>query len=148
MKKVIILEPDDVMITDGIDMKPDPFINTKLLEEADVVVGIDSEGDVQFLKHKSLPINKIMSKTWASYINAIVNVEGMVEVQAKKVLTDTDPMPYGKHKGKPMGDIPASYYHWIWTKFAKDKVGQDAVADYISQNMGALQQEHPDGIWD
>lgn len=30
-------------------------------------------------------------------------------------LTDTDPMPFGKYKGTPMQDVPASYLHWLWS---------------------------------
>lgn len=28
--------------------------------------------------------------------------------------TDTDPMPFGKHKGEPLQDVPASYLAWLW----------------------------------
>ena len=31
-----------------------------------------------------------------------------------KPLEDTDPMPFGKHKGEMMQDVPASYLHWLW----------------------------------
>jgi hypothetical protein len=30
-------------------------------------------------------------------------------------LQDTDKMPWGKYKGTPMQDVPASYLHWLWT---------------------------------
>lgn len=29
-------------------------------------------------------------------------------------MTDTDIMPFGKHKGKRMEDVPASYLLWLW----------------------------------
>ena len=32
-----------------------------------------------------------------------------------KQLQDTDPMPWGKWKGKPMQDVPADYLFWLWT---------------------------------
>lgn len=61
-------------------------------------------------------------------------------------LTDTDPMPFGQHKGKPMQDVPAGYLHWLWTSGKKlDK--QCPVADYIRRNLDALKQEHEDGVW-
>ena len=61
-------------------------------------------------------------------------------------LSDTDPMPFGMHQGKPMQDIPASYLHWLWTNGGKDnKVC--LVADYIRRNIDALKKEHPDGLW-
>lgn len=61
-------------------------------------------------------------------------------------LTDTDPMPFGKHKGTPMQDVPASYFHWLWGNgLAQDSTSP--VADYIRRNKTALAQEFPDGIW-
>ena len=64
-------------------------------------------------------------------------------------LQDTDPMPWGKWKGKPMQDVPADYLFWLWTNGSayKAEKGTCTVADYIKRNMAALQQEHPDGIW-
>ena len=61
-------------------------------------------------------------------------------------LSDTDPMPFGKHKGVPMQDVPAHYLHWLWTNSKKDD-RQCAVADYIRRNLNAIKREHPDGIW-
>jgi hypothetical protein len=64
-------------------------------------------------------------------------------------LTDQDPMPFGKHKGKPMSDVPAQYLWWLWTEGAKKNIkeGVDPVADYIRANIVALKTEYPDGIW-
>lgn len=62
-------------------------------------------------------------------------------------LDDLSPMPFGKHRGMPMQDVPASYLHWLWTSGKKDDK-QCAVADYIRRNLSALQQEYPDGIWE
>lgn len=63
-----------------------------------------------------------------------------------KELTDTDLMPFGKHKGESMQDVPASYLHWLWTNGMKDdKVSN--VADYIRRNISALKQEYKDGVW-
>jgi len=61
-------------------------------------------------------------------------------------LEDTDPMPFGKHKGQPMQDVPARYLHWLWTN-GKEQDKQCRVADYIRRNLSALQQEYTDGIW-
>ena len=61
-------------------------------------------------------------------------------------MNDLDPMPFGKHKGVPMQDVPASYLHWLWVNGKKeDKLCP--VADYIRKNITALMQEHEDGIW-
>ncbi|MBM4165241.1 MAG: hypothetical protein FJ222_12495 [Lentisphaerae bacterium] len=63
-----------------------------------------------------------------------------------KLLTDFDPMPWGKHKGVLMQDVPASYLHYLWIT-GKEHDKQCPVAAYIRRNLAALQQEHPDGIW-
>ena len=66
-------------------------------------------------------------------------------------LTDDSFMPFGKY-GKPpsgpkkMKDVPADYLHYLWTQGLKDDTN-NAVHHYIKDNMKALQQEHPDGIW-
>jgi len=63
-----------------------------------------------------------------------------------KELKDTDKMPFGKYEGERMQDVPASYFHWLWTNGKKeDKFCP--VGDYIRRNLSALQQEYPDGIW-
>lgn len=64
-----------------------------------------------------------------------------------KELQDTDLMPFGKYRGKPMSDVPASYFHYLWTTGLKDHMQSD-VAYYIRRNLSALKKEHPDGIWD
>jgi hypothetical protein len=67
-----------------------------------------------------------------------------------KQLTDLDPMPFGKHRDVPMQDVPASYFHFLWTN-ERDPMSRkakvDPVAEYIERNLPALKQEHPDGIW-
>ena len=35
-------------------------------------------------------------------------------MSAIKRLGDDGPMPFGKHKGKPLGDIPLKYFRWMW----------------------------------
>jgi len=66
-------------------------------------------------------------------------------------LHDTDPMSFGKYRGTPMQDVPASYLHWLWTNerdpmYRKTKV--DPVAAYIRDNLDVLKKEHEDGIWE
>ena len=56
-------------------------------------------------------------------------------------------MPFGKHKGTPMQDVPASYFHWLWTQTDFSATDKSGVADYIKRNFTALKQEHNDGIW-
>jgi uncharacterized protein (DUF3820 family) len=62
-----------------------------------------------------------------------------------KELDDLDPMPFGKHRGIPMQDVPARYLHWLWTNGADKEKSQ--VADYIRRNLNALKIDYPDGIW-
>lgn len=64
-----------------------------------------------------------------------------------KQLQDTDKMPFGKHMGTPMQDVPASYLHWLWAAGKKKEVKTCPVADYIQRNIDHLKKEHPDGIW-
>ena len=66
--------------------------------------------------------------------------------RTQKPLTDLDMMPFGKHKGESMQDVPASYLHYLWTHGLKEDK-RNAVAVYIRNNIEALKQEHLDGIW-
>ena len=61
-------------------------------------------------------------------------------------LHDCDKMPFGKHEGVNMQDVPASYLHYLWTNGMKDDK-QSNVADYIRRNQSALAKELPDAIW-
>ena len=56
-------------------------------------------------------------------------------------------MPFGKHKGVPMQDVPASYLHYLWQSGLKNELRTNKVAHYIHRNIEALKKEHPDGIW-
>ena len=62
-------------------------------------------------------------------------------------LSDTDKMPFGKYKGQPMQDVPASYLFWFWTEKGMKADKNSPVADYIRRNLDALAEEDPDGIW-
>lgn len=61
-------------------------------------------------------------------------------------LEDLDPMPFGKHRGKPMQEVPAAYLHWLWFN-GKDREFDCPVHDYIKRNMYALEEETPDLEW-
>jgi len=45
-----------------------------------------------------------------------------------------------------MQEVPASYYHYLWTHGLKEDKSS-LVADYIRRNLLALKKEHSDGIW-
>lgn len=57
---------------------------------------------------------------------------------------DTDLMQFGKYVNERLQDVPASYLHWLWScRPIHDK----KLENYIYNNLDALKQEHPDGIW-
>lgn len=71
-----------------------------------------------------------------------------------KVLKDTDDMPmgkYGPNKGdhRMMMDIPASYFHYLWTHPITPlclAANVHPVANYVARNLERLKKEHP-GTW-
>lgn len=57
-------------------------------------------------------------------------------------LTDEDHMPFGKHKGQRMADVPASYLAWL-----KDQgCDHPGVRGYIENSWSAILTEIPDRI--
>lgn len=52
-------------------------------------------------------------------------------------LTDNSPMPFGKHKGTQMANVPASYLIWLYDN---DKCSVE-VREYIEDNLDVLKQE-------
>lgn len=54
-----------------------------------------------------------------------------------KNLTDESPMPWGKHKGEAMINVPASYLLWCY----ENEKCSDDVKEYIIDNMAALKEE-------
>ena len=66
-----------------------------------------------------------------------------------RILQDDDPMPFGRHEGERMEDVPADYLHHLWTEYDfRNKVKTSPVAEYIDRNFNALKMEHDDGIWE
>lgn len=61
-------------------------------------------------------------------------------------LTDESIMPFGKHKGKTMAEVPASYLFYLWTNGMEHDTQSD-VANYIRSNLDVLQMDYPDGEW-
>ena len=66
------------------------------------------------------------------------------------MLTDLSVMPFGiyHHKRILMQDVPASYFHWLWTSKGFRDNKQSDVAAYIRRNLNALKQENTDLIWE
>ena len=53
------------------------------------------------------------------------------------VLTDDSPMPFGKHEGERMEDVPAKYLVWLYN----DGLKEGPVRRYIEDNLKVLEQE-------
>jgi uncharacterized protein (DUF3820 family) len=61
-------------------------------------------------------------------------------------LTDMSLMPFGKHKGEKMSEVPVKYLHWLYTNTEK-KPFNTGVFTYIKKNKKALEMEDDDLIW-
>jgi uncharacterized protein (DUF3820 family) len=57
-------------------------------------------------------------------------------------VNDADLMPFGKHKGERMENVPAGYLLWL----REQRCSNETVAGYIEENLSALMQECPDYI--
>ena len=59
------------------------------------------------------------------------------------ILTDEVRMKFGKHKGKRMVDIPASYLNWFALECNPETASDDAmdVLDYIERNRDIIDYE-------
>lgn len=55
-------------------------------------------------------------------------------------LEDTSPMPFGKFKGTPMQDVPASYLRWL----KEQGCHNTEVANYIHNSWDAIKMELDD----
>jgi uncharacterized protein (DUF3820 family) len=53
--------------------------------------------------------------------------------------TDKTPMPFGKFKGKPLEDVPASYLLWLWDN--KLPFSDKNLEEYILENLDVLRKE-------
>lgn len=50
-------------------------------------------------------------------------------------------MPFGKHKGTPMNEVPVQYLNWLWLNGMNKKKG--SVANYIRDNLITLKKQYP-----
>jgi len=64
-----------------------------------------------------------------------------------QLLEDDSLMPFGKHKGEMMQDVPASYLHYLWNNGLKNQTKTSNVARYIEDNINVLKTENRDLIW-
>lgn len=58
-------------------------------------------------------------------------------------LIDTDRMPFGKHKGIPMSDVPPSYLRWLFYNIQENGItkNNELVYNYIWNSKDALEME-------
>lgn len=56
--------------------------------------------------------------------------------------TDTDKMPWGKYRDKPMFEVPTSYLAWVW--WTEEGCKDLRVKNYIWNSRHALNQELPE----
>ena len=50
-------------------------------------------------------------------------------------------MPFGKHKGIKMANVPAQYLLWAKDAWRRGP-GTNAILDYIEENLQAIKQEY------
>ena len=58
-------------------------------------------------------------------------------INTEIMLTDKSPMPFGKHKGVEMANVPADYLIWLY----ENEKCTDEVREYIEDNMDVLKIE-------
>lgn len=60
-------------------------------------------------------------------------------------MNDQSEMPFGKHKGKKLEDVPASYLLWLWDNGVWSDTG-NPLHNYIRGSFTALETEAKDYI--
>lgn len=57
------------------------------------------------------------------------------------MLTDSDKMPFGKHKGKRLSDVPDDYLLWLYDELkVKCSPFAQPLIEYIEDNYEAIKQ--------
>jgi len=62
-------------------------------------------------------------------------------------LHDDSIMPFGKHKGKTMENVPVNYLHWFFHECKPNNLEGVRVISYIKRNIESLREENTDLIW-
>ena len=57
--------------------------------------------------------------------------------------TDATIMPFGKHKGKKLIDVPAHYLIWLYE--FNEPLRHEQLKEYIQDNLQALKKELKNG---
>jgi uncharacterized protein (DUF3820 family) len=57
-------------------------------------------------------------------------------------MKDTDLIPFGKHKGKMIGSLPAQYLLWLYDELkVKCSPFAEPILEYLEDNLQALKME-------
>lgn len=64
-------------------------------------------------------------------------LDNLKKVEDDHGLSDSDPMPFGKHKGQSMKSVPASYLMWLH----ENGCNNEDVSDYIAKHLDHLEDE-------
>lgn len=67
--------------------------------------------------------------------------ESFAGVNKVEPLTDKSPMPYGKHRGVAMANVPADYLLWMRSNIPQDDDLNKAIRAYIEDNIELLEEE-------
>lgn len=73
------------------------------------------------------------------YLHHLSNTYSIVK------LTDEEFMPFGKHKGKSMKDVPATYLLWLHSEILKkDGVNDNdiRIKEYVEDNADVLDKQY------
>jgi hypothetical protein len=62
-------------------------------------------------------------------------------------MNDTDKIWFGKYKGTPLQDVPASYFHWLWYEGGVRVDKNHKLHTYIESRKDAFRKENKDLIW-
>jgi uncharacterized protein (DUF3820 family) len=72
----------------------------------------------------------------------VVNVQRGPD--GKPIYTDDTPMPFGKHKGTELGDVPDDYLWWCYENVKPDTPEKAALMRYINGLVDSGLIDRPD----
>lgn len=56
-------------------------------------------------------------------------------------MNDESIMPFGKHKGEKLANVPAKYLLWLYDTGCNSGTSHEELKAYIEDNMDVLKQE-------
>lgn len=72
----------------------------------------------------------------------------MAKDKLEPTLTDDDVMPFGKHKGELVNDVPASYLLWLWDNGVHEDDSENMLPlkNYIINNWDEIRGNAPNTV--